>query len=120
MRRAQRADVAAANWLITQADGPLSSEPQVALEAWLDASDGNKAAYWRLEFGWDEAGRANAINFEREELAPAAPYRAPIRRWIPAAIAASLVLAVSMMVFNPFGQGSGVDADSLVAANTYS
>src|SRR5690606_36669051 len=61
MSRAELAASEAAEWLIAQADGPLSPEDEARFRSWLEASDGNKAAYWRLEFGWEEASRLSAL-----------------------------------------------------------
>ncbi len=66
MSRAEQAGIEAADWLIAQADGALSPEDRARFEAWLNASEGNKAAYWRLELGWEEAGRINALDHGRD------------------------------------------------------
>jgi transmembrane sensor len=101
MSRAERASIEAADWLIAQADGPLSPEDQARFDAWLSASEGNKAAYWRLEFGWDEAGRINASGDRDEGLKEPARWRRP-QLWIPAAIAASLILAIGLQQWGPW------------------
>jgi len=68
------------------------------LQAWLNESVGHKAAFWRLEAGWNAADRLAAIRGGDRSPAP--------RSWLPApiwAIAASLVLvcmaAVSLWQF---------------------
>lgn len=96
MSRAEQAAVEAADWLIAQADGPLSAEEQARFEAWLAESEGNKAAYWRIEYGWQQADRVVALGAVPDggRMAESSPRRP--RWWIPAAIAASLVLAIGL------------------------
>jgi transmembrane sensor len=121
MSNAEQADLQAADWLIAQADGPLSAEDQARFDAWL-ASDGNKAAYWRLELGWEEAGRIAAIGDRDGGLAERAPWRRP-QRWVPAAIAASLVLAAGLQQWGPWdahgplGMASQAPAASTIATS---
>lgn len=101
MSRAAQASSEAADWLIAQADGPLSPERQAAFEAWLKASDGNKAAYWRLELGWEEADRVGALGHDPGELVQHAGAAPRPRWWIPMAAAASVALAVAIQQFAP-------------------
>ena len=76
MSRAEEANIEAANWLMTRENGPLTSDEQAALDAWLSASDGNKPAYWRLEFGWEQADRPVALGQGSvEQIEEAAPPR---------------------------------------------
>lgn len=93
MTRAERASLEAADWLIAQADGTLSGEDQARFDAWLEASDANKAAYWRLEFGWEEAGRASVLGHGVQEARPERALRARLSRWVPLALAASVAIA---------------------------
>lgn len=102
----------AANWIIDREEGPLSPERQAAFDAWLAASDLNKAAYWRMELRWEEADRMASLGAPRE--AEADPHR--IRWWIPTAIAASLALAVGSQFLPVFKRG---DAPVQVATTTY-
>jgi transmembrane sensor len=111
MSRAERAHIEAADWLIAQADGPLSAEDRARFDAWLSASEGNRAAYWRLEFGWDEAGRINASGDRDDGLAERARWRRP-QLWIPAAIAASLILAIGLQQWGPWAERGQVDIAS--------
>ncbi|MBO9694776.1 MAG: FecR domain-containing protein [Sphingopyxis sp.] len=91
MSRAEKADDAAAGWVIRRENGDWSEIDQAAFDAWLSASDGNKAAYWRLKHSWKEADRIGALGIE---AAPAGPRRSLARYWIPAVLAASLVAAI--------------------------
>lgn len=99
MSRAEQAEVKAADWLIARAEGPLSQEQQAEFDAWFNASDGNKAAYWRLEYGWEEADRVGALGHDPD--APAQePVPGPVPRWrLPAAIAASIAAAFGIQQF---------------------
>lgn len=123
MSRAEQSGGEAAAWLIAQADGPLSLEDQAAFDAWLQASDGNKAAYWRLELGWEEADRVGALGHDPGEFIPETGDRPRRRWWIPSAIAASIALAVGVQQFAP---GPAIDPPSgrappiIMAATSYS
>lgn len=92
MSRAERANREAANWLIARENGPLTCEEQAAFDSWFSDSEGNKAAFWRLELGWEQADRAVALGQGSvEQIEDVAPRQTP-RWWLPTAIAASLVL----------------------------
>ncbi|MND53436.1 fec operon regulator FecR [compost metagenome] len=89
----------AALWLARQADG-LSNDEQAQLTAWLDASAAHKAAFWRLEYSWEKAGRLIALR-NPDTLADTlaetrrAPRRRPLPRWAVGLAAALAVVAVS-------------------------
>lgn len=51
----------AARWILLREQQSWSAEDQVVLDAWLDASMANKAAYWRLDHGWREADRIASL-----------------------------------------------------------
>jgi transmembrane sensor len=101
MSRAERAHIEAADWLIARADGPLSPEEQARFDSWLAASEGNKAAFWRLEFGWEQADRVGALGPAPAELAQEGRPRPARSWWAPAAIAASIALAFVLYPFAP-------------------
>jgi len=116
MSRAEQANIEAANWLMARENGPLTSEEQAAMDAWLSASEGNKAAYWRLEFGWEQADRAVALGQGSvEQIEETAPRHTP--RWrLPTAIAASLALvfmaqhfARNLSIFAPATDGGATE-----------
>jgi transmembrane sensor len=90
MSRAQAIEAQAAQWLMRSEEPGWSPDQQAELDAWLDQSLAHKAAYWRLEQGWRMADRVGALGGGSPEAEPR-----PRRFWIPAAIAASLVAAVS-------------------------
>ncbi|WP_374525030.1 FecR domain-containing protein [Sphingopyxis sp.] len=90
MSRAEETADTAAAWIIRRENGDWSDEDQAALDAWLAASDGNKAAYWRLKHSWKEADRIGALGIA---AVPTAPRKALARYGMPVALAASLVAA---------------------------
>jgi len=101
MSRAEQAGIEAADWLIAHEDGELSAAEQARFEAWMAASEGNKAAYWRLECAWEAADRVRALG-----PGAAMPEQkfddASSRRWrIPSMIAASLALLAAAWMLVP-------------------
>lgn len=99
MSRASHASDRAAKWIIAQEDGEWNEAEQAAFDAWLSETDGNKAAYWRLKHSWREADRVGALGGSRgresgsETRQPEIRDR-PQRWWLPASIAASIMLVV--------------------------
>lgn len=120
MSRAERASIEAADWLAAQADGPLTAEEQARFDAWLAASDGNKAAYWRMELGWEEADRVGALGQVCEEFASAPRNRPWLREWAPAAMAASVALIISALVAGNWLMAPDRGEPVEVAAQSYS
>ncbi|HWK41993.1 MAG TPA: FecR family protein [Croceibacterium sp.] len=98
MSRAEQASLEAAQWLTAQCDGPLSNEEQAIFEEWLNASDGNKAAYWRLELGWEEAGRINALDLGHDGFEPQSD-SPKWRWWAGIGLAASVALMIGIYQF---------------------
>lgn len=81
-------------WRYRQEQPDWSPEDQAALDAWLEESTAHRVAWLRTEYGWRKVGRLASL---RSPNAPAAPERRPLTSfWRPAAIAASLALAVGM------------------------
>jgi transmembrane sensor len=96
MSRFNQASDEAAHWIVAKADGPLSREEQARFDAWFAASEGNKAAYWRLEQGWEEADRIAALGPLKSAPEKSARLH-PSARWLaPLPIAASLALACGL------------------------
>jgi transmembrane sensor len=93
MSRAEKTRDAAAAWVLRRDGGDWSDRDQAALDAWLAESDGNKAAYWRLDHSWREADRIGSLG-----IASTAPVRSiqARRLWRPVAMAASIALAVGI------------------------
>lgn len=116
MSRFNQASDQAAHWIVAKADGPLSREEQARFDAWFAASEGNKAAYWRLEQGWEDADRIAALGPLEPAREKPARFR-PSARWLaPLPIAASLALAWGL-----YGLPRTLDpwADRNIAASIY-
>jgi transmembrane sensor len=97
MTRSQDIEAKAAEWLIRREQPQWSQADQTALDAWMDESMSHKAAFWRLEHGWQMADRIGALS--ARDIAPR-PRRAglPLKRWWQAsAVAASLLLAIAFI-----------------------
>ena len=101
MSAAEIEDIAA-GWLVRREESGWSEEDEAEFTAWMNTSMAHKAAYWRLEHGWQEADRIPALGGlpspnRNEELRR--------RRKIVAmvgALAASLVLALTgIALWNP-------------------
>ena len=99
MSRAGQANIEAADWLIAREDGPLSPEDQARFDAWFAESESHKAAFWRLEYGWEEADRVGALGRSQGERDPEPDHRPKPRWWLPTAIAASIALAFGVQHF---------------------
>ncbi|MBL8270273.1 FecR family protein [Steroidobacter sp.] len=89
----------AAAWVVKRGQQGWNEVDETALQAWLASSVSHRAAYYRLDAGWQEAGRLKAL-----AASPPEPIEAPqpqpdrsvswSRHWrVPAAIAASVLLA---------------------------
>lgn len=97
MSRSQEALDCAAEWIIRQEDSGWSDDDEVAFSAWVNAADGNKAAYWRLKHGWQAADRIKALG-SGVALPPPSAGRRLAYWWKGAAIAACLLLTVGAVV----------------------
>ncbi|HEX6859554.1 MAG TPA: FecR domain-containing protein [Caulobacteraceae bacterium] len=88
METADRIEAAAARWLARHEAGPLSEADARAFEAWCAGDPRRLGAYVRLEAVSARLGRAGALS--------GMPMKPPARRrrFIPAAIAAALAIAV--------------------------
>ena len=96
MNGADEAQDRAARWVIAQEQDDWSAADQAALDAWLAASDINKAAYWRLDHSWREADRIGALGGHlRLQEEESSRYRGA-RWWAPIAVAASIVAIASV------------------------
>lgn len=100
MSRAREAEDAAAAWIVRRERGDWSASDQAELDAWLAESDSNKVEYWRLKHRWKEADRIGALGIGSADAGRrtwAAGY------WKPAAIAASLALAIGLSTVRNVG-----------------
>lgn len=96
MSQADQLNAEAARWLIAQQDSPLTPDEQSSFETWFSQSDGHKAAYWRLEYGWEEADRVGALGQIESKPTPVAYDYRRLGWWLPPAIAASIALVIGV------------------------
>ncbi|MGE5502392.1 MAG: FecR family protein [Ignavibacteriales bacterium] len=81
-------------WRNRQEQPDWTPDDQAALDAWLEESTAHRVAWLRVEYGWRKVGRLASL---RSPAAPAEPRRRALPRFHrPAAIAASLALAVGL------------------------
>ena len=93
MRRHEAIEDQALDWLIRR-DGPdWNEDEQAELDTWLKESMAHKAAFWRADHGWRKADRIRSLGFHNDEHNEDDARR---RRWLPAAIAASLIAVVGI------------------------
>ena len=106
MSRAQQIEQTAARWVLLREEAEWSPSDEAELERWLLESDAHQVAYWRLEAGWREADRIGSIG-----AAPARHYDGLGGWGRPLAIAASLLLVFTLVLFQlprwPFGDVAG-------------
>lgn len=119
----QQAEHEAAGWIARRDAGPWTTEDAAAFNAWLSASVSHRAAYYRLNGAWQEAGRLKALMGSRkasgsvndsDESANASARNdgvARIRRPWPA-LAAGVLLAVGATFF--------IFQDRIFSRNDYS
>lgn len=105
---AQRIEDEAARWLMRRDEPDWSPADQAALDAWLQDATAHKAAFWRLEHGWNAAGRLAATARPDPVPAPRPIWRRPAIL----AIAASLLLALGFgfILMRPASAPPGRDA----------
>lgn len=95
MSRAQQVEERAALWVLQREEPSWSAADQAELEEWLAQSDAHKAAFWRLEFGWNKADRIASLG---------TPFQPRRRRFDelswgrPLALAASLLLVFALLL----------------------
>ncbi|WP_296614661.1 FecR domain-containing protein [Sphingomonas sp.] len=107
MSRHRAIEDQALDWLIRRDEPGWSQQDQVELADWLAESTAHRTAWLRAEHGWAEADRVRSLGDWNSESAH--EYRP--RRWLPAAIAASLVAAVgigSLTLVPQFGEHASV------------
>lgn len=115
MRAQHTIEAQAALWLLRREEPEWSAAQQQALDRWLESSASHQAAYWRLEHGWNLVGASvtapdDDMLFKEEPV----PQR---RRWLPMALAASLVAAVATLT--QVADWSVPDQGSIVAERQF-
>lgn len=92
MESREQVEQAAAEWIARRDLGGWTAADEAGLTTWLAASAGNRAAYYRLNAAWQEAGRLRALAAAPRQSSPDhAPRAANRRRY---AIAASLLVGL--------------------------
>jgi transmembrane sensor len=94
MSRAREIEQGAALWVLRRDEADWSASDQAELDSWLEQSDANKVAFWRLDHGWREADRIAALGTPPETDAPRF---AVANWWQPLALAASLLLVFAVL-----------------------
>ncbi|MBX3565579.1 MAG: FecR domain-containing protein [Sphingomonas sp.] len=101
MSRASEARDRAAQWIVAREEAGWSDADQAGLDAWLAEADMNRVAFLRLEHSWREADRIRSIGpvmmpaTLRQDRDEPSRYRGR-PRWLPLAVAASLVCAIGI------------------------
>jgi len=95
----------AARWFAERDSGLLSDEAE--LDAWLAADPRHAQAFAEMEVVWSDLGGVTVAPDVRASLAPhrvlpmpSSLTRAPVRRWVPTALAASLCLLIVGKVYD--------------------
>lgn len=91
MTRHRDIEAEALDWLVRKADPDWATQDEEQLNTWLGLSYANKAAYWRLEHGWQQAQRIGSLGKWDE---PTRSFRNKLKWWHPVAAAASVMLIV--------------------------
>ncbi|EIZ78303.1 fecR family protein [Novosphingobium sp. Rr 2-17] len=99
MSTANEIEDKAAYWLLRREEDDWSEQDQAALDRWLDDEMAHKAAFWRLEHGWQAADR---IRFTSSSpIAGGSPRFAWLRGWRGAAAASALAASLVLAAFVP-------------------
>ena len=89
----------AQEWFARNQIAACDGEILLQFEAWLAQSDSHRAAYWRLEGAWEEAGRLTALR-PATRVAQSAQRRAPgFSSKLVAAVAVLAVVAAAALQF---------------------
>lgn len=94
MRRQEGIEDQALDWLVRRNGPDWTENEQSELDAWLDESMAHKAAFWRADHGWQQADRIRSLGFDNDDMAE--PGAQGGSWWRPAAIAASLLVMVTI------------------------
>lgn len=98
MSRHRAIEDKAIDWLIRKDEPDWSEGDQAELDAWLDESLANRAAYLRAEYGWAEAERVKSLGDWGKPGSSSS--RQPMGRWWLGAIAASILAVVGIGTYS--------------------
>jgi len=93
--RHEKIEDEALDWLARREGEAWTDSSEAELEAWLGESMAHKAAFWRAKHGWQKADRVRSLGSFNDEVASLR--RATPRWWKPAAIAASILIALAII-----------------------
>nr|WP_321274270.1 FecR domain-containing protein [Alcaligenes faecalis] len=93
----------AVHWFARVRLGPLSTEDQAELEAWLAASSQNQAHFQELQKAWNKLDELPVDRLRRLTQEPAAPQKKPVQRWRPAFAAMAVGAVVAGVWLWPAG-----------------
>lgn len=101
MSRAARIEETAARWIVRREGEEWSTADERDLTVWLDETMAHRAAFWRLQHGWNQADRIGALGPHlpsppRGRLHHARRAIARTRPVLAGALAATLALAVGL------------------------
>lgn len=100
----------AAKWLVRRDQPDWSPVHQADLDAWLEESAAHKAAFWRLEHGWEATMRLAALR--HESTAQTQNWRLRARAF--GLVAASLIAVVfTVIVIGRLGSQPGADVQPI-------
>lgn len=88
----------AIDWLIRKEDPDWSQADEAELDAWLEESMANRAAYLRVEHGWEEANRVRSLG-DWDAPTAGGGYQS-MSKWLSGTIAASLLAAVGIGAYS--------------------
>lgn len=114
-RTAQAADFAAMLY-----SGVMTAEEEQSLASWLEQSDENRAEYESLLDVWHSSG---ALSLRLDELdeepgEKSGENRAPVKRWLPVALAASIVVGITVALQGWFAGQPSVPESQLATYQT--
>jgi transmembrane sensor len=115
MSRTEHRTDRAAEWVLAQEATNWTVQDQAAFEAWLAESDANRTAYLRMRHSWREADRIGALSRTSMGVESPSERRRAWRWYVPAAAAASLLIALgsNLLVYR---QQPSVEAQHVKAA----
>ena len=73
----------AATWIVKRDTGPWTDATRMAFDEWLAQSASHRAAYYRLNAAWEEAGRLRVFGTTTYSPRPSTPADELERGWTP-------------------------------------
>jgi transmembrane sensor len=103
LKRAQKINREAADWLAERDAGPLTAERERLFRAWLEAHDRHAAAFFRLQTCWEYAERFRELRSRDQPLnldllEGYVPRRRRVPRWFWVSTLACVLLATGVWI----------------------